>query len=1414
MGENERIHDHRKRKRRRRPERPPISGFLQPSDQLRSAKCSISSDLFEEFFPRQVKSSPNNTPPEEQPVFVAVAPWVPARFNHVEDHAWTILPVTPRKAQETELSKQVISTIRVPASAPALQTLARRLQRNPFGKQGNVEKQGYEIRVTAVEPLSLDTVYVTVDGDALEKHEEVQKRFGGGFPGQQINGYHGRGKKSAKPPADIPTNPMNHGDDELTSAIREALSSAIVARQGDLLPLPLPAHPITHIPFPPAQITLCEPVSQGLPSAATKVVVNRTHTFTATKSPPAQPSFPVLSSSKSLTDFDITDGDGTSNEAFHSAAEDGQHSDGGKEAPASDSDEPVEDSEGTSDESGDEIITMSTPALPVRASGTLSARTATTPRPYNPRANGVSTPGSIFSNMTSTTARQSEAARSKLFRAQTLTQKVPWEMLQPPPGSDDDEDGRIFVDIKVLVRLGCFSGDWVTIEPGDSPDARHQLQSLGASPHARIGRPAKLYGLPDLQPISMVRSAGGMPFSRRPSILASTGSGFHGLNVWLPPILSANLGQAEFMRISPIMDLSMGRPSSRQKSGRRKMDSSATPPIANEMTLLRVSTPLSTERALQNGLFMALKQHFERARRIVKQGDLIAIPFDMRASRLLSSNQVPESEDDLEEILSHMANENVGAENVSAIAWFKIGSVNGPEPLEASELNSDVWNGAVSIEPRTTRMRQAGTEQCKIPANLEVTWPSYYDRRSASGNAAKSLTISLRKPYIPAIRRRLRELVAAAASPRAIHLGLKPVIILLHSTQRNIGKSTMATQAASDVGLHTFPIDAYDLLAEGTGGGDVKTEAFLKARIDRGLSCGAQFTSILLKHVDALNAERMTTAVKDVVADVRVLIATTTELDNVPEGVRSLFTHELEVSAPDEDERQGLLRNIITERGLQIANDVDVGAIAVKTAALIAGNLVDIVERAMTARLERLEDLVRSLQDHTPRDVLLAGGDSIRCITKADFDLAVEAARKNFADAIGAPKIPNVSWDDVGGLEKVKDAVMETIQLPLERPELFAKGMKKRSGILFYGPPGTGKTLLAKAIATEFSLNFFSIKGPELLNMYIGESEANVRRVFQRARDARPCVVFFDELDSVAPKRGNQGDSGGVMDRIVSQLLAELDGMSDGEEGSGGVFVIGATNRPDLLDQALLRPGRFDKMLYLGVSDTHKKQTTILEALTRKFTMAPELSLRRVAEELPFTYTGADLYALCSDAMLKAITRQASAVDAKIKDLPGGPVTTAYFFDHLATEQDIAVTVTEDDFAAAQKELVSSVSAKELEHYQRVRRDFEGPPRSQSGVGTSAPASNQPYGYSIPPGKKPKAPQRSSTMVHRPSEESKGKGKGKATTWDSDEDDDDEAYVTSNDYATPERRKSSVLNGGGVNGFRDVGEDDDGELYS
>ncbi|KAG9082714.1 peroxisomal assembly protein [Ceratobasidium sp. UAMH 11750] len=334
-------------------------------------------------------------------------------------------------------------------------------------------------------------------------------------------------------------------------------------------------------------------------------------------------------------------------------------------------------------------------------------------------------------------------------------------------------------------------------------------------------------------------------------------------------------------------------------------------------------------------------------------------------------------------------------------------------------------------------------------------------------------------------------------------------------------------------------------------------------------------------------------------------------------------------------------------------------------------------------------------------------------LTARDLESALDAARAAYSESIGAPKIPNVSWDDVGGLAHVKSDILDTIQLPLEHPELFADGMKKRSGILLYGPPGTGKTLLAKAVATSCALNFLSVKGPELLNMYIGESEANVRRVFQRARDARPCVVFFDELDSVAPRRGQAGDSGGVMDRIVSQLLAELDGMGTGG-GGGEVFVIGATNRPDLLDPALLRPGRFDRMLYLGVSTTHADQLRIIQALTRKFRLDPSLDLAAVAERCPFNYTGADFYALCSDAMLKAMARKAEEVERRVAEINAQPplpehaypMTAQYYLAELATAAETDVLVNADDFFKALDELVPSVSASELEHYREVQQKF------------------------------------------------------------------------------------------------------------
>lgn len=211
---------------------------------------------------------------------------------------------------------------------------------------------------------------------------------------------------------------------------------------------------------------------------------------------------------------------------------------------------------------------------------------------------------------------------------------------------------------------------------------------------------------------------------------------------------------------------------------------------------------------------------------------------------------------------------------------------------------------------------------------------------------------------------------------------------------------------------------------------------------------------------------------------------------------------------------------------------------------------------------------------------------------------------------------------------------MQTLLLPLHHPEIFDNFIQPRTGLLFYGPPGTGKTMLGKCIANECKMGFISVKGPELLNMYVGESEKNVRDVFERAVASKPCIVFMDELDAIVPKRGNSGDSGQVMDRIVAELLMQMD-----RAGGEGVFVIGATNRPDLLDPSILRPGRFDKQIYLGISTDQESRIQILKAQTRKIKLSDPFSFSTVESHIPKNFTGADFYGLTSKSIMRAAER-------------------------------------------------------------------------------------------------------------------------------------------------------------------------------
>ena len=1053
-------------------------------------------------------------------------------------------------------------------------------------------RSGIEILVLDVSAIELDTVFVSLEGELAKRLENGE----GNFFREHPSG--GKGKTPAATTA----------QGRLTAALRTALGTLKVVHTGDLFPLPLAPHPVTHVPPNPGKVTLCEPVAQGILGPNTKIIVSRgrihsKHNRSSSSIPPAR-----------ALNGPAEDDEDTANDQFFSAAEEGVRTDTAAEdtdatATETEFEEPDAEEDALSDDSMDDMISLHAPAL---ASTITSGIGTPTTIGRGRKPNGMSSAASVFSSFTATTARP-DRPRGRLFKAHGLMQPIPPGLLHPKPTAEDDEEARIYVDTRDLTRIGCFSGDWVRVEASQEPPSNgFGAFGLGSFVEQDVEelnwRPARVFGLPEgysSRPVARVPSS--KYDGRRMSFFESQVQKPSSPTAYLSPVMLANLESPPYLRLSPIR-----RPPQVTKGAQSKASAPIQPPFAREVILQHVRTPIPVERDVQTAVMAGLKFYFESRLRVIKTGDLIAVPIEAQLGRTLQESTAAGDDPAVEGVLGMVAK---GRPNQSLkydeVAWFKVGhvqSVKQDSMAEETEEEEDPWGGVACVDISMAHLEQSGSVTSRVPGTMSSTWPYYLGLKKLPKqhkSSASPLMVEPDRQHVSQLRRRLRELMAAATSKPAMHLKMPPVAILLVSTQQGIGKAATAVQACRDIGLHTFAVDAYDIVNDsGAGGSDVKTAGFLTSRAERAMSCGPDCCALLVRHIEALTADRMVSSIKEILAEARVLIATTTEVEKVPDGIRALFTHELEMNAPDEGEREGILRTIIDSQGLSLDPEVDLSGIALKTAALVAGDLVDVVDRALVARQNRLAQLSARVtsenQAVTVRDVQVAGGPAASGLTKQDFEVAVEAARKNFADAIGAPKIPNVTWDDVGGLNNVKEAVTETIQLPLERPELFAKGMKKRSGILFYGPPGTGKTLLAKAIATEYSLNFFSVKGPELLNMYIGESEANVRRVFQRARDARPCVVFFDELDSVAPKRGNQGDSGGVMDRIVSQLLAELDGMSGGEDTGGGVFVIGATNRPDLLDQALLRPGRFDKMLYLGVSDTHDKQLKIMEALTRK----------------------------------------------------------------------------------------------------------------------------------------------------------------------------------------------------------------------
>ncbi len=342
------------------------------------------------------------------------------------------------------------------------------------------------------------------------------------------------------------------------------------------------------------------------------------------------------------------------------------------------------------------------------------------------------------------------------------------------------------------------------------------------------------------------------------------------------------------------------------------------------------------------------------------------------------------------------------------------------------------------------------------------------------------------------------------------------------------------------------------------------------------------------------------------------------------------FDREIEIGIPDKRGRKEILQ--IHTRGMPLSSDVSLDKLAEITKGYTGADLAALCREAAMKCIRRILPSIDFNEDRISPELL-----NTLEVTMKDF---IEAYKEITPTALREVEIetPTVHWEDIGGLHEVKQRLIEAIQWPLEYPEKFERlGIKPPKGILLYGPPGCGKTLLAKAVATEAEANFITIKGPEIYSKWVGESEKAIREVCRKARQAAPCVIFLDEIETIVPRKDILDDSSGVTHRVASQLLAEMDGIEELRD----VIVIGATNRPDLMDPAILRPGRFDRLIYVPPPD-EKSRLQILKIYTQKMPLAEDVSLEKLAS-MTEGYSGADLESLCREAGMAVLRRDRDA---------------------------------------------------------------------------------------------------------------------------------------------------------------------------
>jgi len=555
------------------------------------------------------------------------------------------------------------------------------------------------------------------------------------------------------------------------------------------------------------------------------------------------------------------------------------------------------------------------------------------------------------------------------------------------------------------------------------------------------------------------------------------------------------------------------------------------------------------------------------------------------------------------------------------------------------------------------------------------------------------------------------------------NLGVKPPKgVLLHGPP-GTGKTLMARAVANETGAFFFVINGPEIMSKMAGDSENNLrKAFEEAEKNAPAIIFIDEIDSIAPKRDKTNGElerRIVSMLLTLMDGMRgrgqvVVIGATNRVNTIDPALRRFgrFDREIEMGVPDETGRLEILA--IHTRNMKLGEEVDLEMISGNTHGFVGADLAQLcTEAALNCIREQLE-FIDIEEEEIDAEILDA-----MAVQQLHFSDAMKVVNPSTLRETHV-QTPNVKWEDIGGLEKTKKDLIEMVQYPIEYPEIYRKyGQTPSRGALLWGPPGCGKTLLAKAIATECASNFISVKGPELLTMWFGESEANVRDVFDKARSAAPCVLFFDELDSIARSRGgSSGDAGGAGDRVMNQLLTEMDGINATKQ----IFVVGATNRPDIIDPAIKRPGRLDQVIFVDLPD-FPARISIFQACLRKSPLDPDVDIPHLAEQTN-GYSGADLGGVCKSAARIAIRNQIehsvnkvrAKAQAREEAIANG---VEYMSEDEEEDEDEVPTITMSMMVHALGESNKSVSEASYKKYLDMKEIFER--ESGRPMGVAAP---------------------------------------------------------------------------------------------